>query len=153
MNLRIHHFFDIIRDFGRGNEIIPHTYGHSYHLVADKIWNNPKLQIKIVVQADAVCVQCSQLKSNHCIDTINHRKDYTSKEEFNNYLDKRILDRIFIREGETRTPEELCMAAKHYLEYIDWIYEGNDKENTKERKSAVVSELKCYQEKHTLRII
>jgi len=144
MNLRIHHFFDIIRDFGSGKEIKSHPYGHSYHQVAEMIRKNPHLEIKIVVSADDVCVGCKFLQDEKCKDTITHRNDFTSKEEFNNYLDKRIMQVCSINEGDILTPIELCEKAKLYLEKIEWIYARNNPEHTKVRKENVIKWLSSY---------
>ena len=37
MELRIHHIFDIIRDFGSNKTFEKHAFGHSYHFIAEKI--------------------------------------------------------------------------------------------------------------------
>ena len=148
MELRIHHFYDIIRDFGSGKDIKPHPYGHSYYKVAELIRKNPNLQIKIVVGADAVCEGCKFLKDGKCLDKITHRKDFTSKEDFNNYLDKRIIKVSSFNEGDVLTPVELCKKAKSYLEKIEWVYEGNDPEHTEKRKENFINGLKDYSELH-----
>lgn len=144
MNLRVHHFYDIIRDFGSGKEIKAHPYGHSYHKVAEKIRKNPHLKIKIVVGVDDVCVGCKFLQNGKCVDKITHREDFISKEEFNNYLDKRILQVCLVNEGDILTPIELCEKAKLYLERIEWIYAGNDPEHTKMRRENVVKGLDVF---------
>jgi hypothetical protein len=148
MQLRIHHFFDIIRDFGIGKEISPHPYGHSYHKIAKLIRDNPNIEIKIVLGTDDICNGCIHLANNHCNDTINHRSDFTSKEEFNNYIDKRILDKCAINIGDMLTPMQICKRISPYLENIFWIYEGNDEENTQTRKNNVINGLMYYKSRH-----
>jgi hypothetical protein len=148
MNLRIHHFYDIIRDFGIGKKIESHPYEHSYHKIADKIRADPDLRIKIVVGNDAICEGCQHSKENQCDDTIAHRKDFTSKEEFNNQIDKRIMNACSIEKGDIFTPIQLCEKAKKYLEQIEHIYEGNDPEHTQIRKQNVIKGLKYYSESH-----
>lgn len=148
MNLRIHHFYDIIRDFGRGKIIEPHPYGHSYHKAAEKIRENSNLKIKIVVENDSICAGCSHLKEGHCDDKITHRQDCTSKEEFNNQIDKRIMKVCSIEESSIFTPIQLCEKAKKYLEGIEQVYDGNDSEHTLIRKQNVIKGIKYYSKLH-----
>lgn len=149
INLRIHHFFDIIRAFGRGeNNIVPHPYQHSFHEIATIIKNNPELKIKNVVKCDSVCEGCVHYKNDHCDDGIDYRKDFVSKEEFNNQIDKRIIEKCLIKEGEILTPFQLCEKAKLYLDNMEFIYSGNDSCHTEQRKNDVSKGLKFYLELH-----
>ncbi|NOR74051.1 MAG: hypothetical protein GQ525_02715 [Draconibacterium sp.] len=148
MKIRIHHFFDIIRDFGSGKNITPHPSLHAYHEVAEQIRENPNIEFEIVVQSDAVCTGCVHLDKSICDDTISHRKDFTLKEEFNNYLDRRIVDVCIIQLSEKYTPKMLCEIAHKYIDNIEFIYEGNDIKNTELRKQNVVRGLKYYSQKH-----
>jgi len=142
MKIRIHHFYDIIRDFGSGKEIKPHLYKHSYHKVAELIKSNPDLKIEIVIGADAVCNGCIHLNNGLCDDIIAYRKDFTSKEKFNNYLDQKILKVCSIKQGESISLAELFEKAQLYLKNIYWIYDGNDLENTKKRKENLIKGIK-----------
>jgi hypothetical protein len=148
MKLRIHHFFDILRDFGSGKTLSPHPYQHAYHLVAREIWNNPQLPIELVIASDAVCLGCIHLVDSTCDDVITHRADFSSKEEFNNHLDRRIMKTCGMHFSEHYTPEDLCKRAEKYLENIFFIYEGNDEEHTRERKRNVLIGVKLYSARH-----
>lgn len=150
MELRVHHFFDILRDFGSGKIFEPHHYGHSYHIIADTIWKNPNVKIKIVLENDNICDGCIHMVRKNCFDTISHRRDFISKEEFNNYLDRRILSVCNLKEGRILTAAEVCMKAEFYLDSIEWIYIGNDKKHTEKRKIHVIQGLINYREKHSL---
>lgn len=148
LRLRIHHFYDIIRDFSKKEAILPHPYGHSYHKVAALIWENSELEIEIIVDCDDICTGCEQLKNDTCEDLIDHRKDFVSKHSFNNFIDYRIMEACLIQEGNTLTPNELCRKAKLYLEEIDWVYKGNDPDHTEKRKMNVLLGLSRYSQKH-----
>ncbi len=150
MDLRVHHFFDIIRDFGIGKDIIPHFYGHSYHKISQLIRNDPNIKIRIVLNIDDICNGCVHLVNNSCEDIITHRADFNSKEEFNDFIDKRIINKCEIKIGNILTPKELCEKAKEYLNYIFWIYKGNDIEHTKIRKMNFIKGLEYYKSKHLL---
>ena len=148
MKIRIHHFYDIIRDFGSGKNITPHSFLHAYHKVAEQIRENPNIEFEIVIESDAVCTGCIHLEKSICDDTISHRKDFTLKEEFNNYLDRRIVDICGIRLSEKYSPKMLCEIAHKYIANIEFIYEGNDTEHTELRKQNVIRGLKYYSQKH-----
>jgi len=148
MNLRIHHFFDIIRDYGRGKEFHQHQYGHSYHKVAELIRKDPKIKINIVIAADDVCEGCLYLREGKCLDKIDHRKDFSSKQEFNDNIDNKIMTACLIENGDTLNPTELCKIAKLYLKNIKSIYDGNDIEDIKNRKLNVIKGLKYYSKEH-----
>ena len=148
IKLRVHHFYDIIRDFGSGKKIEPHLYGHSLHKIAELIRSKPSLKIKIIVDCDSICDGCSYYKDDHCDDVVTHREDFILKEEFNNYIDKRIMGKCQIKEGDVFTPIQLCQKAKCYLDNVDYIYLGNDEWHTKERKKKVIKGLNYYSRLH-----
>jgi len=150
MRLRIHHFFDIIRDFGSGKKIVPHSHGHSYHTVAEQIRENANLELEVVIASDEICISCSHLIDGVCDDVITHRKDFKGKEEFNNHLDERIMQVCNLDGSAKYSPEVLCSIAPNYLKNIEYIYEGNDPEHTLERKKNVLNGLKYYTQKHVL---
>ncbi|MDC7233840.1 MAG: hypothetical protein PQJ58_11475 [Spirochaetales bacterium] len=137
MDLRIHHLFDMIRDYGAGTKPHPHPYGHSYHLMAAKLYENGLDDIRLVLSCDAVCAGCSKMKNGHCMDTITHRRDFTLKEEFNNHIDKRIMDIMNLQIETPCRVSDILMKADLYLNRIHWIYEGNDPEHTEMRKKHV----------------
>lgn len=147
-DLRIHHFFDIIRDFGAGKDFKHHSYGHSLHKIALLIKKNPNLKLRLVVRCDEICKGCRHFIKGHCDDVMTRRKDFTLKEEFNNFIDNKILNACFLKEGNIVTPAELCKKAQFYLDNIFIIYEGNEKENTQSRKDNVIKGLKTYRHWH-----
>jgi hypothetical protein len=148
MKIRIHHFFDIIRDFGSGKEIVQHPFQHSYHKIASQIFNDSNLKLEIVIESDDVCHGCVHLIDKKCDDVINHRKDFTKKEDFNNHLDKRISEVCGICPSVFYTPKELCSFGKKYIKNIFYIYEGNDILHTEIRKRDVQQGLRLYDRQH-----
>jgi len=150
MRLRIHHFFDMIRDFGIGKQFDPHPYGHSYHKVAQQILANPDTRLELVVLSDEVCKGCSHLTGSGCDDLISHRLDFTSKEAFNNHLDARIMDVCEIDVLKEYSPKLLVKMADRYIKNIGFIYEGNNAEHTEQRKKNVILGLEFYSAKHNI---
>jgi len=151
MKLRIHHFFDIIRDFGAGKEFHPHPYHHSYHTVANIILNDPLIKIEIVKESDSVCEGCIKLKGSVCTDIITHRKDFTGKEAFNNYLDTKIMEVCGIKLNNIETPASLIRLSEKYISNIQFIYAGNDKEHTEIRRVNVLKGVDFYKRRHCLK--
>lgn len=133
LDLRIHHIFDIIRDLGENKEIKEHEYGHSYHIIAKDIYSKPE-RFKLIVSNDDICKNCNKLVNGNCIDKIDHRHDYTSKEQFNNYLDERIMTVMGFEEGQILTIFDLLKMSELYMSKIEHIYAGNDIEHTANRK-------------------
>lgn len=150
MKLRIHHFFDMIRDIGAGKDFGPHPYQHSYHKIAGLILADPNFEIEIIVGSDAVCEGCIHLTDGFCDDTISHRLDFTSKETFNNHLDARIIDICQIDVSKKYSPKLLVNLADRYIRNIGFIYKGNDEEHTEQRKQNVIRGLELYSAKHNI---
>ena len=137
MELRIHHIFDIIRDIGKNKILEKHEYCHSYHIIANKILNKEFETIKIIVKNDDVCRGFVKLYDEKCIDIIDHRKVYLKKEEFNNFLDNKIIKVLKIKNGDTYTFKEILQLTEEYVKNIEYIYKGNDIIHTNERKKNV----------------
>jgi hypothetical protein len=145
LHIRVHHFYDIIRDFGI-NPVIEAdlTYKHSYHKVADLIRLSPDLNMKIVVGIDAVCEGCIHLKNNTCDDPLTVIPGFTFKNEYNNYLDNLILNVIETYENDNVTPKELCILAKKYIADMYTIYELASTSEIDKRKKEFIAGLKYY---------
>jgi len=136
--LRIHHFFDMLRDYGAKKEIRPHNYGHSYHFIAEKIYSNELDKIRLILSNDDVCKDCSKSEGGHCIDTIDHREDFPLKEDFNNHIDHRIMEKMQLKENDIVSYKELLRMAELYINEMDWIYKGNDPDHTEIRRNYVI---------------
>ena len=137
--LRIHHFFDMIRDYGAGKTLREHPYGHSFHLIAGEIYENKIKRLKLIIRNDDVCENCRMLESGSCTDSIDHRSDFTSKEAFNNFLDGRIMKVMAYESGQIVEVKEIIRNAGKYLDQIFDIYAGNDVAHTTLRKEHVSS--------------
>ncbi|HLF35465.1 MAG TPA: DUF1284 domain-containing protein [Cyclobacteriaceae bacterium] len=146
MRLRIHHFFDIIRDIGKGIEFEPHPYGHSNHIVARKIRDGEVSEIELVMGCDDICERCVHKVNGHCDDAIHH-KGFSGKEEYNNFLDSRIMEVCGLHEHDILMPCELLARGMLYAGKMEWIYSVNDPEHTAGRKMDFLKGLKILPEK------
>ena len=148
ITIRIHHFYDIIRDFATQEKIEANlNYKHSYHTVGERIRVSPDMKMKIVVGIDSVCDGCIHLVNGACDDTLK-KPGFPLKNDYNNYLDKRILKATRLKEGMIVTPKDLCIAAEKYLDKMFSIYEINDKADTEKRKAEVIQGLQYYSKKN-----
>jgi len=145
MTIRIHHFFDIIRDFSTGEKIIPDTnYKHSYHSLANTIMDSPYIKMKIVVGVDSVCDGCIHNMNGKCDDPLTIKRGFTMKHDYNNWLDQRILAAYGLKEGRIVTPYKICRSAYKYLDNIYIIYELDSQEDIDARKKEFIEGLKFY---------
>jgi len=145
LTMRIHHFFDIIRDLRTGEKLEADIlYKHSYHIVANSLRDSPETKMKIVIDLDSVCEGCIHNKDGKCDDPLTIKKGFAMKNDYNNYLDKRILEKIGISEGDIVTPREICKSADNYIENMNQIYTLDSKEEISQRKMEFIEGLKFY---------
>lgn len=145
LTIRIHHFFDIIRDLRTGSKMeANNSYKHSYHLVANTLRDSPDMKMKIVVDLDSVCDGCIHNKEGKCDDPLTIKEGFTMKNDYNNYLDRRILEKLTLSEGDVVTPREICKTANIYIDNICQIYEIDPKEEIDARKKEFIEGLESY---------
>jgi hypothetical protein len=153
MTMRIHHFFDIIRDLRTGEKITADTnYKHSYHSVANTLRDNPSVKMKIIVGLDSVCDGCIHNEDGKCDDPLTIKKGFTMKHDYNNYLDKRILEKLNWSEGDIVTPKKICKSADKYINAIYQIYEIDLKEEIDARKKEFIEGLQFYSDHNNLKL-
>lgn len=145
ITIRIHHFFDIIRDFGISPYIPANTgYQHSYHTVACLIRENPGIRMKIVLGTDSVCQGCIQNINGWCADPLTRKKGYTMKNDYNDYLDKRIMETCHVSAGQIMTPEEICQISDQYFSNLEYIYQIDSEEYIRNRRNNFIAGLQYY---------
>ena len=145
VTIRIHHFFDIIRDLRTGEKIPADTnYRHSYHSVANILRDSPGIKMKIVIGVDSVCNRCVHNSEGKCDDPLTTKKGFAMKHDYNWWLDNKILEICNFSEGQIVTPNEVCISAYNYLENIYCIYELDPEENINTRKKDFIDGLKFY---------
>jgi len=121
MKLRPHHIIDIVTAYGHGEEFKPHPYGHAVHTVAQSILSDVALEVELIIGADEICQPCKHLQSEGRCDDVLHQLDPpTSKQEYNDDLDRRLLAYLDITPGAVSTVRE-------YLEIVDKSVPGIEK--------------------------
>jgi len=113
LRLRPHHILDIITSHGQGIVMEPSDYGHSQHLVAERILSNPDLTVKLVVQSDDICTGCKHLMADgKCDDVLAQLTPSPSKQAYNDVLDCRLLDLLGIEINSV-------MTVRAYLDIVN----------------------------------
>ncbi len=151
ITIRIHHFFDIIREFAT-KENIPalDSYKHSYHSVAHQIRDNNSLRLKLVLETDAVCRGCIYNIELGCMDTLTRKKGFALKNDYNDYLDRRILEACQLSLGQILTPKEICQTSDKYIQNMEYIYAIDTDAKTAIRKEEFIKGLINYSDWHSI---
>ena len=104
LKLRPHHIIDIITGYGNNVVYKPHPYGHSQHIVAPKLYSSLDLRVKLVLEADDICIGCSHLMADgSCNDVLSRITPSPSKQAYNDILDSRLFDHFSISPGSVVT--------------------------------------------------
>lgn len=153
MKMRIHHFFDIIRDLRTGEKIMPDTnYRHSFYTVANILRDSPDMRMKITIGIDSVCDGCIHNAEGKCDDPLTIKRGFTMKHDYNNWLDKRILEKYNWSEGQIVTSAKICKFADKYIDSIYDIYELDSREYIEIRKKEFIQGLKFYSTNNNFRL-
>jgi len=110
VEMRPHHFVDILRGIGAGREFKPHPYGHAVHSVAKTLMARPHAFLKLVNRCDAICAPCIHNKAGVCGDYLQDRN--MTKHDFNTALDTRLFDRPELSENMELTAADFCCLLR-----------------------------------------
>lgn len=107
MRLRPHHIIDIVTDHGKNVQFEPHPYGHSNHIVAQKILSDLDIKVELVLEADDICKGCKYLQPDgSCTDVLAQLNPSPAKQAYNDVLDSRLFDHLLISPGTEMTIRE-----------------------------------------------
>jgi len=121
MQLRPHHVLDIVTNHGNGKESRPSAYGHSEHIVAPKLLSNLDLKVKLVLDADDICVGCKHLlPDGKCKDVLAQLNPSPLKQAYNDVLDCRLFDYLSIE-------VDSVMTTRNYLILVNKKVPGIEK--------------------------
>ena len=125
--IKPHHFIDIIKLYGSGiTHFVPdEKMGHDFYKVANEIISNPTVNLKLTVYGDDICKPCKKYQKK-CIDSLTHILGYTSKDDYNITLDKRIIDMYNLKD-KPYTALQFCSIIFENKEKIFkvWAEEEN----------------------------
>jgi len=126
MRARPHHLIDIICQHGAGSPFKPHAYGHAVHTVAAEVIERPEVSIEFVVGADAICDPCVHLVYGRCDDLIKLCDPPISKQDYNDALDRRVLDSLGMTDGQQMTFLEYLGTLRSHLDNLRTVYSHPD---------------------------
>lgn len=127
MRARPHHLIDIITQYGAGRPFRPHEYGHAVHTVAERVISQPDVAVEFVVDADDICAPCVHLVEGRCDDVLSQldppgdRKRSHSKQDYNDDLDRRLLDFLGMHESQTMSFREYLRVIREHLDGIEAV--------------------------------
>jgi len=101
IDMRPHHFIDILRGLGACEAFEPSPYGHAVHSVAQALVEDPETVLRLVNRCDAICAPCIHNADGTCDDYLQDRN--MSKHDFNTALDARLFEVLGLTE-ETELP-------------------------------------------------
>jgi len=116
LHLRPHHLIDIIRNIGHDRPIVPHHYGHEQHIVTKAILDNSENEIMLTAGADDLCKSCIHLTPEGlCDDVLPQLKYKVEKQQYNDALDRRVMDYLGLEEGTTvQIDDFLCLVEQKF---------------------------------------
>lgn len=135
MLARPHHLIDIITQIGGDAQFKPHAYGHAVHIVAEQVMSDPDVGVVFVVGADDICKPCIHLVDGRCDDVLSQLDPPISKQDYNDDLDRRLLEFLGMSEGEQMAFRGYVGRIKERVEGIEEIcaHPGEDPSRRRER--------------------
>ena len=91
---------------------------------------NLELEIEFVVGADEICQPCTHLLDDgQCDDVLSQLDPPISKQEYNDDLDRRLLDYLGLTRGATMTVREYLETVARHLPGVERIctHPGEDR--------------------------
>jgi len=113
IDMRPHHFIDILRGLGAGETFEPSSYGHAVHTVAQALVERPETVLRLVNRVDAICAPCIHNANGTCDDYLQDRD--MSKHDFNTALDARLFGVLELSEGTEVPGREFCRILRASL--------------------------------------
>jgi len=142
VEMRPHHFVDILRAIGAGREFKPHPYGHAVHSVAKMLMDAPDTMLKLVNKCDEICAPCVHNIDGICNDYLHDRG--TSKHNFNTALDARLFDRLGIAEGTEMTAREFCLVLRERFGDASRIWTHLPAEEAEKRREMLMKGIERF---------
>jgi hypothetical protein len=147
IRIKPHHFLDIIKLYGKGIEkFVPDTkYNHNFYGVANDLIANHERELTITSGSDDICSPCIYLgKDKKCTDRLNKIGGIKFKNEWNEIIDKRIIEYTKMIEGKRYSAKELCEILFKHKEHIYAVWNEESKSDKDSRYEAFCSGAKKY---------
>jgi hypothetical protein len=139
--IKPHHFVDIIRALGDGQEqFTPHPYGHNVHGVAAEVLANRNGLLQMELGADDICSPCVHNRDGLCddaIDTSFRPAAPPSKRAWNLLIDRRWCEKPNLGGGDRLTGQQFCERLRELAGDLTDIYREEPPERTAARAASV----------------
>lgn len=133
MLVRPHHLLDIISSHGAGHEFKPSPYQHAVHTCAEIVLSDLDTPLEFVVGADFICAPCIHLGADgRCDDMVGSLDPPVSKQDYNDALDRRLLEFFGLREGDRMSFGEYLAVIRAHFEGLPEIC-AHPKESAEDR--------------------
>jgi dienelactone hydrolase len=140
--MRPHHFIDILRQIGAGQEFKPSSYGHAVHSVAKALMERPNTTLMFVNRCDAICAPCIHNKNGVCDDYLSDRK--MSKHDFNTALDARLFQRLQLEEAMAMSAAGFCAILRERFGEPSEIWAHMPAEDAKKRFGMMLKGIETF---------
>jgi len=150
INLKPHHFIDILGDVGRGRtnwHPVP-GYRHALHSIARSLMENRDVRIRMEVGIDDICEPCVHHVGETCNDARGHPfpGQPSGKMEWNLMLDRGWCSLLGLKQGQELTARDFCglVARAVSLAALKQIYPGQPVELTQKRYEDLLAGLDIF---------
>lgn len=149
ITIKPHHFLDVIKLYGSGIEVfVPdEKMGHDFYQIANKIIQNPYLQCQLTITGDDICLPCSYYQHHQCQDIMTHISNLSSKNQYNQLLDQRIM-KLYQLTHQSYQALELCEIFYLHHEWIERIWLEEDEQTVQRRHDFFVKGACLYIKKY-----
>ena len=107
LTLRPHHLTDILTDYDPNREAKPWASGNGVHTVTRMLGDGLDQKVTFVIGPDDICKPCSRLQPDgSCIKMLNKHDPPESADEYNDRLDRRLMDFLGLSVGGELTLRE-----------------------------------------------
>jgi hypothetical protein len=142
MKLRPHHLIDIVTKYGHGTAFVPHPYGHAVHTIAERVLNDPDLEVAFVLAADDICAPCRYLRPDgRCEDILSQLDEPLPKQDYNDRLDARLFSHLGMEPGVRMTVRAFLDRVSEHTPGIEEIC-THPGEQSVDRLTSLVAGLK-----------
>lgn len=120
MNMKPHHFIDIIKLHGAGYTTFTpdEKTGHSFYKVGNEILLSPETELNFTLDCDDICATCKFKSGTVCIDGVSGLGNYTSKDKYNKMIDEKIISYLNLDLTRTYTAKEYCEILYEHKDVI-----------------------------------
>ncbi|OGS27052.1 MAG: hypothetical protein A2297_10300 [Elusimicrobia bacterium RIFOXYB2_FULL_48_7] len=145
IQMKPHHFLDVLRNFGIGKtKYEPSQNGNALYSIVPGLLSNRDTIFKFTSGIDDVCRPCKYHRQGKCANTVSAHGVYKSMNTYNRHLDEKIYEWLGLSEGQEMTASDYCRLVRNKINDIDGIWIEVPEEENKKRKEALLAGIAFY---------